>query len=45
LTLTFAPPSFASIIRFESLGAIHMSWLSPCGTRTLAIVLPASVDL
>ena len=44
-TETVAPPSLASIIRVDSFAAIHMSWLSPCGTRIGVHVLPASVDL
>jgi hypothetical protein len=42
---TLAPPSFAWIMMLPSLGLTQMSWLSLCGVRIDANVLPASVDL
>ena len=41
----FAPPSFDWIMMLPSFGLIQMSWLSPCGVRIVANVLPPSVDL
>jgi hypothetical protein len=41
---TFAPPSFDWIMMSELFGLIHMSWLSPCGTRIGCHVFPASAD-
>jgi hypothetical protein len=45
LVLTFPPPSLLLTIRLGSFGSIQRSWLSPCGTRIVENVLPASVDL
>src|SRR5260370_17199099 len=41
---TVAPPSFASIMRRESLRSIHSVWQSPCGTRMRENVLPPSTE-
>src|SRR2546428_11906386 len=41
---TVAPPSFPSIIRFESRGSIHRTWQSPCGTRMRENVRPPSTE-
>ena len=40
----FAPPSLLSIMRSGLSGAIHMSWLSPCGGRRVDQVRPPSIE-
>ena len=42
--LTVAPPSFALINRLPSVGETHIWCVSPCGTRTIANVLPPSIE-